>query len=132
MDIFDKLDGKGKWAFSPFLGWVLSFAFTVVLGGLRIVLNYGAEAINSDVMALVGAVMVCFGAVTVARPVIRVGGYKAWVEKNSVIGGGNFVPTDAEIEERRQVVLDSKAVNFTGPALAIAGTLINGVSGLLL
>ncbi len=129
MDVFDKLEGKGKWAFSPWIGVVGSVVFIIVCSAVR--LWYGLYPVTNNTIALTGAVMICFGAFTVARPVIRAGGYRSWHEKGQVIDCGHIPPTDEEIAEDRQLLLDSKAVNLTGPALAIAGTLINGASGLL-
>ncbi|MHB0953242.1 MAG: hypothetical protein ACYC10_15110 [Allorhizobium sp.] len=129
MGLFDKLDGKGKWAFSPWIGVFATLLFIIGFSVARI--WHGVDPVTNNTIALTGAVMICLGAFTVARPVIRVGGYRAWHEKSQVIDCGHITPTDEEIAESEQLLLDSKAVNLTGPALVIAGTLINGVSGLL-
>lgn len=129
MDVFDKLDGKGKWAFHPWIGLAGSLAFIILFSAARV--WYGYKPVTNNTIAFTGAVMICFGAFTVARPIIRVGGYRAWHEKSQIIDCGHIPPTDEGIAENRQLLLDSHAVNLAGPALVISGTLINGVSGLL-
>ena len=80
-------------------------------------------------MALFGAVMACLGVFTIARPVIRAGGYKAWLQKSSEIIAAPYVLDQAALKEAKEAEKDSLAVNIIGPALAIVGTIMNGASG---
>lgn len=75
--------------------------------------------------------MACFGVFAVARPVMRAGGYLAWLANSKVIDGGHLVPTQEEISEAIEERKDALAVNVIGPALVISGTLTNGLSGFL-
>lgn len=127
MSFLDRFEGKLKWAFHPwfFVGVVLLVG---LLGGwVRCVT--GKPISVSAALAAYGAFMACCGVVTIGRPMIRVGGYRAWHEQSRIIDGGHIVPTPEEIEEDRQGRLDAMAVQVTGPALVIVGTMLNGISG---
>jgi hypothetical protein len=127
--VFDVFDGKGKWAFAPWMGLGAWLVYAIIFSVVRVI--FGIQPVTSGTVAFHGAVMICVGAVTVARPVIRVGGYRKWLEKTRNVDEGHLIPTTEELAESEQEVLDARAVNLVGPALAIAGTLLNGVSGLL-
>ncbi|MBP2612364.1 hypothetical protein [Agrobacterium pusense] len=115
--------------FPYWIGVAGSVLFIIVCSAVRVWNEL--DPVTNNTIALTGAVMVCFGAFTVARPVIRVGGYRSWYEKSRKQSYGSIVTSEEDDAEDQQLLLDSKAVNFTGPALAISGTLINGASGLM-
>ncbi|ABC90789.1 hypothetical protein RHE_CH02004 [Rhizobium etli CFN 42] len=127
MSVLEYFEGKGKWAFHPWSGLGLWVA-AVVLLEIVCRLSGFAPALSSK-LALAGAVMASLGVFTIARPVIRAGGYKSWLEKNRKIGGASYQPTPEELEEAGQIEKDALAVNIVGPALAIVGTIMNGASG---
>ncbi|MGR8964225.1 hypothetical protein [Rhizobium leguminosarum] len=127
MSVFEYFEGKGKWAFRPWTGlglWVGSVVLLQIVCGLS-----GFAPPLSSKLALAGAVMACLGVFTIARPVIRAGGYKSWLKKTSIVGGASYELTPEELEESEQVEKDALAVNIVGPALAIVGTIMNGASG---
>lgn len=80
-------------------------------------------------LAFAGAIVVLIGIVTLARPMIRVGGYNKWYEQTKHIDLGHIVPTAEEIAEERQQSKDAVAVQIWGPCLITLGTLTNGASG---
>ncbi|WP_145986243.1 hypothetical protein [Sphingobium sp. YG1] len=123
------LDRLTAWAFPPWLPIFLSvaaFVSLLVLGDFA-----GSPERRSPLVGLGGAIMACLGIITIARPVIRAGGYRAWYEQSKIIDGGSFKPSTEEIVEIEEGRKDSLAVNIIGPALAISGTLINGASGFI-
>lgn len=127
--LFHSLDRKSAWAFPPLLPFVASIASIIAITYVG-----GYEAYPPKRAALLsasGAVMACFGFMALIRPVIRAGGYVAWVEKNSVIDGGGFEPTPEEQREKIETERDALSVHVIGPALGICGTLLAGFSGLL-
>jgi hypothetical protein len=79
--------------------------------------------------ALAGAIIAMIGVVTLARPIIRVGGYKKWYEKTKIIDYGHISPTSEEIAEDKEQSKDAAAIQLWGPALIVIGTLVNGASG---
>lgn len=85
--------------------------------------------LRGPIIAAYGAFLACCGVVTIGRPMIRAGGYRAWYEKSNVIDGGTFEPTAEEIAENAELLKDAHAVQITGPALALFGTILNGLSG---
>lgn len=127
MSVFEYLEGKGKWSFHPWTGLGLWVASVVLLEGVCDLSGF-APALSSK-LALAGAVMASLGVFTIARPVIRAGGYKSWLAKTNFIDGGSLQPTAEELEEADQIEKDALAVNIIGPALAIVGTIMNGASG---
>lgn len=127
MSFLDRSEGKLKWAFNPWLFASIALA-VLLLGGLGWRMT-GRPVSVSAALAAYGAFMACCGVVTIGRPMIRVGGYRAWHEQSRIINGGDYPPTPAEIEEDRQGRLDAMAVQVAGPALVIVGTMLNGISG---
>ena len=65
---------------------------------------------------------------TLGRPVIRLG-YPKWWEASNTMSGGEYSDPPAQIEEERQRGRDAKALQVSGPALVVSGTLLNGFSG---
>ncbi|MDK1494221.1 hypothetical protein QN219_30095 [Sinorhizobium sp. 7-81] len=122
-----RFEGKGKWAFDPWAGLWLWGAFVVPFSVVR--LWIGLSPITTATLALYGAVMACLGVFTIARPVLRAGGYKSWLAKKHIIGGAPFTASSAENKEAEETEKDALAVNIIGPALAIVGTLMNGAGG---
>jgi len=86
-------------------------------------------ASRAAAIATYGAFLACCGVVTIGRPVIRVGGYKAWVEKSHHIDYGHIGQTPEETAEEAEELKDARAVQWTGPLLVIVGTMLNGLSG---
>lgn len=127
MSVFEYFEGKGKWAFNPWTGLGL-WAALIVLLQIVCGLSGFVPALSSK-LAFAGALMACLGVFTIARPVIRAGGYKSWLKKTKNMNFGSLQPTTEELEEDQQVEKDAFAVNIVGPALAIVGTMMNGASG---
>jgi hypothetical protein len=124
----DRMDRKWSWAFHPwfFAGAALLFTIGILLGFIL-----GHHQNVGAAVATIGAFAACCGIVTIGRPMIRMGGYQEWLKKTQIIDGGSFNPTPEELEEERQLLADAKAVQVVGPALAIVGTMVNGLSGFL-
>jgi hypothetical protein len=123
----DRMDAKWKWAFPPLL-----FAWMTGLFILGMTLGYvlGLQHNSSSMVAIIGAFAACCGIITLGRPMIRLGGYKAWAKSEKVKDYGSIVPTIEEIEKEKQEDKDAFAVQIIGPALAIVGTMVNGISGI--
>jgi hypothetical protein len=127
MSLLDRFEGKWKWAFHPcFFVW---FAGGGGIGMQWLRILFEIKAPISTWLAAFGAFMACCGVTTIGRPVIRVGGYRTWYKNSLTIGGGSYQPTREEKAETLQRLKDAIAVQITGPALVIVGTMINGLSG---
>lgn len=127
-DKLNEVDRKTAWAFNPWLPPVLA---TLAVFVVALAFDSGEPARRASILAASGAIVVCFGLLSIARPVIRVGGWVAYHDKSVTTDGGSFDPSPAEsraIEEARK---DTLSVQVIGPAMAIGGTLTNGFSGLL-
>ena len=127
MSFLDRFEGKGKWAFHPWVGLWLWGAVVVLFSLVRQLVGF--SPITAATLALYGAMMACLGVFTIARPVIRAGGYKSWFAKTREIKGSSYSPPLEELKEAEETEKDALAVNILGPALAIVGTLMNGASG---
>ena len=99
-----------------------------ILGGLLFAV-LGRPELRAASIATYGSLLASFGVLTIGRPVIRAGGYKAWLEKTRIIIGGSFPPTLEETAEEAQELKDALAVQRIGPLLVVIGTMLNGVSG---
>jgi hypothetical protein len=76
-------------------------------------------------LARCGALWVIIGALVIARPIIRRGGYAHWYESTKHIDYGTLGPPNAEeAEAERQTELDARCVQLTGPSIALLGTLL--------
>ncbi|UTD26126.1 hypothetical protein [Bradyrhizobium sp. WD16] len=127
MKAIDDLDRRSAWAFHPWFFVIVALIVGISLGLLR--WRTGLPVSTSATLATFGAFMACCGVITIGRPMIRAGGYRAWFEKSRIIDEGHIVPTPEEIEEAKQGEKDAAALQITGPALVIVGTMLNGLSG---
>lgn len=84
----------------------------------------------SAYLGLGGAVLATLGGFAMLRPMIRAGGYKAWLAKRQTIDGGSFEPTDEDRKESKEMNNDEYAVSILGPAMIFVGTIANGAAGL--
>lgn len=125
--LFERIDGRGKWAFDPlFFVWIFLGS-----GAILVATRYfaGTPSSFSATMAVFGAFGACCGVVTIGRPMIRKGGYLSWYKDQQIVGGGSYQETPEEAEEKRQGIRDALSVQIIGPALVFVGTMVNGLSG---
>ncbi len=109
----------------------ISRALWIVLAVVTLALHVAwARNTHGANLERCGALWAVYGAVLLARPVIRQG-YTAWFASTRVVGGGGFEPTPAEIEEDRQSAVDATCIQIIGPTLIIAGTVLWGYGDLL-
>lgn len=126
----DRMDRRLAFAVPLWSYWLL-LGITVVTLALAYqhAVSVAASTKVGPYMGLGGALTACIGALALARPIIRAGGYKAWHEHSRAIDGGTFVITPEQIREAKEGLLDARAVNVLAPAFGIVGTIINGASG---
>jgi len=99
-------------------------------GGIAIVLmalHVWLATITCDNLwiARCGALWVAIGALVIARPIIRRGGYVRWYDSTKDIDYGTLgPPTAQEAEAERQTELDARCVQLIGPLTALLGTLL--------
>jgi len=76
-----------------------------------------------------GAVLVLIGGILSSRKIIRKG-FKDLFKDAVEMSGGSYVPTDEEINEKKQLKIDIRAAKI-GVALLLIGTLIWAFGDLL-
>ena len=126
----DSMDRRLAFAVPLWSYWLLLGIVVVTLTlAYQHAVSVAASTKVGPYMGLGGALTACIGALALARPIIRAGGYRAWYEQSLIIDGGTFDITPEQIREEKEGLLDAWAVNILAPAFGFVGTIINGASG---
>jgi len=123
----DRLDRRSAWAFPLWVPVVVAIGvpFVGIVGSSSIL-----TTVKMDIAAaMMGGWIAFCGAFTLTRPVVR-GGFLSYFKKQHITGGASFNPSFEENVEAYERFRDAVATQLVGPALIMAGTLLNGASGL--
>lgn len=123
----DRMDRRLAWAFPLWFPVVVAIGipFLGIVGSTLIL-----TTVKIDIAAAIMGGWIAFcGAFTLTRPVVR-GGFLSYFKKQNIMGGASFNPSLEEKVEAYERFRDAVATQLVGPALIMAGTLLNGASGL--
>jgi len=123
-------DRRTRWAFHPFLPAIVALSINVLVA-LTCGLSTAEAGRDGAILAASGAVMICCGLWSLARPMIRVGGWGAYHERLIEMDASSSDLGLEQLQEQRAARNDTLSVQVVGPVLAISGTLLNGFSGLI-
>ena len=122
-DAAARLDEKWALSFHPWWPVIVAATTIIIIGRLD---NVHADPSHwTRFVSVSGAIMICAGIVSIARPILRLGGYRKWLSQSK----STSIVTSARNAEVKEDLRDAYSVNIIGPILVLLGTLLNGAAG---
>lgn len=120
-------DRRFAWAFPLWVPFAVALGLPIL--GLFAALVFRGPVKMDIAAAMMGGWIAFCGAFTLTRPMVR-GGFIRHYETTHNLDAGSFQPNLDETKENYEQFRDAIALQIFGPALIMAGTLLNGFSGL--